>query len=232
MNDAIYTEVYKGHTIEIFHDCDSDSPDDWGDDGAFLVCEDRDMTVKREGFDVETVYRALNDAKDEDGEIDEEAEKIAKEYYIFPIEAYINGGIVLHFENGSKVDRRWDVSTGFGFILVRNDEVKTEKVAKHIASGTLELWNDALSGNVFGYSIDGGYGDSCCGFYGDYEKNALVAGREAVDSISPEDWEKEKTREKIDALRLWETTLTSEEREKVKRSIISIEKTLEKILAK
>lgn len=42
-------------------------------------------------------------------------------------------------------------------------------------------------------------------------------------------WKEEQTpRYKVDKLREWEKTLSSEEREKVKRSIISIEKTLEK----
>ncbi len=227
MNDAIYSEEYKGHKIEIFSDLDSESPEDWGDTGAFLVCEHREMTVKRDGFDVETVFRALHGAKDDDGEIDEQAEVIAKDYYIFPIGAYIHSGIVPHFENGATVDRRCDVSGGFGYILVKNDEAKTTKEAERIAKGTLEIWNDCLSGNVYGYVIDRD-GDSCWGFYGDYEENALVAGREVVDGISPEEWEKAKTRKKIDALKLWEMSLTDKEREKVKRSIVSIEKTLEK----
>lgn len=42
-------------------------------------------------------------------------------------------------------------------------------------------------------------------------------------------WKEEQTpRYKVEKLREWEKTLTSEEREKVKRSIVSIEKTLEK----
>ncbi len=42
-------------------------------------------------------------------------------------------------------------------------------------------------------------------------------------------WKEEQTpRYKVDKLREWEKTLSSEEREKVKRSIVSIEKTLEK----
>ena len=42
-------------------------------------------------------------------------------------------------------------------------------------------------------------------------------------------WKEEQTpRYKVDKLREWEKTLSSDEREKVKRSIISIEKTLEK----
>jgi len=42
-------------------------------------------------------------------------------------------------------------------------------------------------------------------------------------------WKEEQTpRYKVEKLREWEKTLSSEEREKVKRSIVSIEKTLEK----
>lgn len=155
MNDAVYTEEYKGHTIEIFPDLSSESPDDWGDDVAFLVCKHREMTVKRDGFDMETVFRALHGAKDDEGEIDEQAEAIAKDYYIFPIEAYIHSGICLYFAGDAGVDTKWDVSIGFGFILVKNDEAKDDKDAERIASGILETWNDCLSGNVYGYVIDG-----------------------------------------------------------------------------
>ena len=122
MNDAIYSEEYKGHTIEIFPDLSSESPDYWGDDGAFLVCEHREMTVKRDGFDMDTVFRALHGAKDDDGEIDEEAE--------------------------------------------------------------------------------------------------------AVDGIDPEEWEREKTRKKLDELKRWEMGLSGKERDAVARSIKSIEKQL------
>jgi hypothetical protein len=225
MNESVYTEEYKGHTIDIIPDYDSESPDDWGDDGAFLVCENREMTVKRDGFDMETVFRALHGAKDDDGEIDEQAVTMAKDYYIFPIEAYIHSDIALHFAGDAMIDRAWDVSGSFGFILVKNEEAKDQKEAKRIAKGTLEIWNDCLSGNVYGYVIDGD-GDSCWGYYGDYETGALEAAREVVDGINPEEWEREKTRKKLDELKRWEMGLSGKERDAVARSIKSIEKQL------
>jgi hypothetical protein len=52
--------------------------------------------------------------------------------------------------------------------------------------------------------------------------------QEESDRLEQEWEEKQTPRYKVEKLREWEKTLTSEEREKVKRSIISIEKTLEK----
>lgn len=225
MDKPIYSEEYKGHKIDIHEDISSDSPNDWGDTGAFLVCNNREMKVERDGFDVNTVFRALHGAKDDDGEVDEEAEAIANGYHIFPIEAYIHSGIVLHFEREASFDRRWDVSSGFGFILVKNDEAKEHKDARRIASGILETWNDYLSGNVYGYVIDSD-GDSCWGYYGDYETGALEAAREVVDGIDPKEWEREKTRKKLDELKRWEMGLSGKERDAVARSVKSIEKQL------
>lgn len=225
MNDAVYTEEYKGHRIEIFYSEDFETPNDWGDGGAFFVCDNREMTVKRDGFDVETVFRAMSGTKDEDGEIDERAETIAKDYHVFPVEAYIHSGIALHLSGGAKVDRGWDVCGNFGFILVKNSEAKDDKDAERIAKGVLETWNDCLSGNVYGYVIDGD-GDSCWGYYGDYKTGALEAAREIVDGIDPKEWEREKTRKKLDELKLWEIGLSGKERDAVARSVKSIEKQL------
>lgn len=51
---------------------------------------------------------------------------------------------------------------------------------------------------------------------------------EEADRLEAEWKEKQTPRYKVDRLREWEKTLSIEEREKVKRSIVSIEKTLEK----
>lgn len=224
--ERIYSEEYKGHTIEIFPDYNSESPNDWGDTGAFLVCEHREMTAKRDGFDMETVGRAFTDCKDEDGEEDAYAARIAKDFHIFPIEAYIHSGIVLHFDGGAKIDRAWDVSGGFGFILVSREEAKDDADGKRIASGILETWNDYLSGNVYGYTIDDGDSGSVWGYYGDYEENALSAAREDVDTIGPEDFRKQVTRKRLDELKRWEMSLSCEERDAIARSVKSIEKQL------
>lgn len=226
MEKAIYSEEYKGHTIDIFPDYNAESPDDWGDENAFFVCDNREMEVKREGFDMETVARAFGDCKDDDGEEDAAAVRIAKDFHIFPIEAYIHSGIVLHFDGGAKIDRRWDVSGGFGFILVSREEAKDDAEGKRIASGILEEWNDYLSGNVYGYTIDDGENGSVWGYYGNYEENALDGARAAVDDIKPEDFRKQVTRKRLDELKRWEMSLSGEERDAISRSVKSIEKQL------
>ena len=53
MEEDIY---YKGYKIKIRQDEDSESPNDWGDENLFLVYDHRQFTVKREGFNVESIY--------------------------------------------------------------------------------------------------------------------------------------------------------------------------------
>ena len=238
MNTAIYTEQYKGHTIDIFQDeFNHESPDDWGNEDMFLVAYHRDFYVERESFvqksDAQLLIASDKSLKEdvEDGLLDEfdieRLDKIKKEYFIFPLEAYIHSGIHLSIGNeGNYPDRQWDVSC-IGLIFIRKDEAENQKDKAHIiAKGLLDTWNDYLSGNVYGYVIDGD-GDSVWGFYGDYNKSGILdEARASVDSIDPKQYHKEQQLKKIDALRKWEQTLTTKERELISRSIKSIEKQL------
>ncbi len=215
--EKIYSEEYKGHKIEIFHDISSDSPDDWGDDGAFLVHYHRDLEVKRDKIvtrdDIAEWYQG--------GKIEAE-----KEYYIFPVSAYIHSGVSLSLHYSFPGDGAgWDTSH-VGAVLVKKDEAKKKKDAYRIAEATIETWNDCLSGNVYGYVIDDGDSGSVWGYYGDYEENALSAAREDVDTIGPEDFRKQVTRKRLDELKRWEMSLSCEERDAIARSVKSIEKQL------
>jgi len=82
-------------------------------------------------------------------------------------------------------DRRWDVSL-LGAVFVAKSEWKTRAKAEEAARGFVSSWNDYLSGNVYGFTVetmDGEYLDSCWGFYGDYDKDggALHEARSVAD---------------------------------------------------
>lgn len=110
-----------------------------------------------------------------------------KQFHVFGLEAYIHSGVSLSLSNeGNFPDRQWDVSQ-LGAVLISKKEFKTRAKAKKCAQGLIEAWNDYLSGNIYGYQIEDNEGyeiDSCYGFYGDYEKNALQEARNTIDHMT------------------------------------------------
>lgn len=165
--ETIYEEERAGHTIKIYPDYDyQETPDDWGDDGMFLVAFHRDFTVERDGFGVETMRSVMNKGKDEDGEKDERAMEILHDYHVFGLEAYIHSGVSLSLSyEGNSPDRRWDVSQ-LGVVMVSKKEFRLRKTAHTRALQLLESWNACLSGSVYGFVVekDGERVDSCWGF--------------------------------------------------------------------
>ena len=195
--DAIYTEEYKGHKIEIIPDDGDFSPSEWGDDGAFLVHYHRDCWIegpKRNGRhiitedDLRAWYQGQSKANPHILR-----KELAKDYYIFAVSAYIHSGVSLSLESTFPMDSYgWDTSH-VGAVLVSKKE-GTKAEARKIALGVVNTWNDYLSGNVYGYVIDKD-GDSCYGFYGDYEEGALAEARSALDYIVKEN--RKKNEEKL-----------------------------------
>jgi hypothetical protein len=179
MEDLIEKIKYKdGININVYRDDTSPSPDRWHSDEVFIVAYHRDFTVKRD--DIITKECAIAIAR---GEEDEGCKEILKKYYLFGLEAYIHGGVVLSFSyEGNFPDRGWDVSQ-IGFVLVKRGICKNKKEAREIARSLIDEWNDYLSGNVYGYMIEvedvDGSGNKeevggCWGFYGDYNKSGLL----------------------------------------------------------
>lgn len=180
----------------LVRDEDAQNPDEYGDDGLFLVGYHRDFTVDRERrrYNKETGQREVIDAgiplelaqciarsgKYEDGSTNDEAKEYIKKYHIFPLEAYIHSGVVLHMSGEARIDRAWDVSQ-LGMVFVSKKEWRTRKRAEKAARGLIETWNSYLSGDVYGivrenYNKDKQRidGDECWGFYGhEYAIEAL-----------------------------------------------------------
>ena len=198
MND-IYEEAYKNVVIKIYRDDDSQSPEEWQDENLFLVAYHRDFTVDKK-ISQGLAQCITNNGKYEDDSINDEARQYIKDYYIFGLEAYIHSGVHLSLLHESNyLDRAWDVSQ-LGLVFVSKKEWKSRKAAKEGASALLETWNDYLSGNIYGYVIEDKEGenlDSCWGFYGDYEENALKEARDIAEYSNKELEKKIKT-DKLD----------------------------------
>jgi hypothetical protein len=169
---------HKGYTIEIESEEYADSPDEWGGTSVFLVGFHRDFTVTRKGFEKEVVQALFSGTP---------PREIAKQYHIFPLEAYIHSGVSLYLANEAQIDRQWDVSQ-LGAVFVDRKEAKTRKEAEKMARGLIGTWNMYLSGDVWQVNVkdqDGQVIDGCGGFYG--FENAKQSGIQTADSLAEKD---------------------------------------------
>lgn len=142
-------KLKSGNILKIIHDEFAQSPDEWGDDGLFLVYDHRQFSADRKGFDPKDIFergyiqfqlleylkdKDINNLKDfEQEEINEYQSQIddypafEDDYFIFPIDAYIHSGVHLSLANNTDYpDRRWDVSTS-GYVLVKKDEIQDDE---------------------------------------------------------------------------------------------------------
>lgn len=183
MNESIHVEKLHGCTIKIFRDEDAQSPQESGDDSLFLVGFHRDFYVLPPGV-------KRGSGRNDEAIFEDEREKRAKTHWIFGLEAYIHGGVSLSLSNqGNFPDRRWDVSQ-LGAVFVQKKYWRLRAKAEAAARSLINQWNNYLSGNVYGYQIEGlpsGEIDSCSGFYGDYDAKlygALPEARALVNSLT------------------------------------------------
>lgn len=194
---------YRGHVIEIHRDDDAESPNNWWDEGVFLVYEHRQFHVEREGFDPRLIADYLNSPEED------QVNSVYKNYRIYPVEAYIHSGVALKLFDGKKTCR-FDSSVT-GFVLISKEKIdcdlqrnhnkqlrdKTdEEIYRHFAQGLLDTWNQYLSGDVYGFETyrvkkcsscgneEKTFMDSCWGYYGDdHEASGLLdEARGEIDS--------------------------------------------------
>ena len=165
-------------TLRIEQDSDATSPSDWEDSNLFIVANHRKCFIP------ETGQRRIT------GTAAELVRKYVKTHWVFPLEAYIHSGVVLALSGeGNFPDRHWDVSQ-LGHVFAAKSEWRLSKSAYKAALSKVNEWNQYLSGDVWGCTVedeDGNTVDSCWGFYGrEYAesegKNMLAAAKKNVDS--------------------------------------------------
>jgi hypothetical protein len=107
----------------------------------------------------------------------------ASNYIVLPLYLLDHSGLWMRTRNFSDVDPgQWD-SGQIGIIYYDRPTIlkewgwkyltkKRKKLLKTYLEGEVELYNDYLTGNVWGYVIEahGNVIDSCFGFYGDYQE--------------------------------------------------------------
>jgi len=179
---------YKGFKINVFRDENCDSDQDWlNSDEAFIVYDHRQFDVRVKGFDPEEIYLHCREKK----------QWFYDDHYVFPLYAYIHSGVALSLSRSGYYPFTcpWDTSMS-GFVLIKQVKgwtYRREKALK-VAESLVENWNDALSGNVWGYTIT--YNsvevidnedykeendeeiESCWGFYGDnYKEDSYMVSK-------------------------------------------------------
>jgi hypothetical protein len=182
--EAIYTEEYKGYTIEILPDAEPTSPREW-DNAGKMVCWHNRYTLGDEQPKIppdEWLAEHKNDI-------------------ILPLYTYEHGDISMSTDNSHyPFNDRWDAGQ-VGFIYITRKvavkewgKVLCTKVVKEKAiecmKSEVSEYNDYLNGNTYGFIVedkDGEHIDSCWGFYPeadgkDYDY-CLSEARAAVDAV-------------------------------------------------
>lgn len=164
------TIEYRGYTIKIVYDHDTEGPRIWDNVGVIY------SNCRWYNPDGHTLSEILEnpDYQDEDGNFDQS--KFDEDHIWLKVYAYIHGGITIRC---TPFGCPWD-SGLFGFIVAKKEEAmkicgfKTwgEEEAKSVESclrGEIETLNDYYTGSVYGYIVekDETQLDSCWGFYGD-----------------------------------------------------------------
>jgi predicted nucleic-acid-binding Zn-ribbon protein len=145
--EAIETLEHAGYTIHIYQDTDAQSPDEWGSEDVFLITtRNRYFEVERKGFTMDGCR---------DGEYNED-------YHVLILNAYIHSGVALSLGREYPFNDQWD-SRQIGYVLVKK-RCGFRNIYK-AAESLVSEWNQYLSGDVYGYVVEGA-DDSCWGFYG------------------------------------------------------------------
>ncbi len=166
---------YKGYTIEIEReDCPQNPLKQW--DGQVLFC----LNHRRYNLHNDTVF----DTADFEGwkEVKEAIEDEYSPLAILPINMYDHGGVTI---KTIPFGCSWD-SGQIGYAFVDTHTLKQwsfiagDKTAidlEQMVMDSVKLYDDYLTGNVFGYStedVEGDILDSCYGYYGDLGKMDMI----------------------------------------------------------
>jgi hypothetical protein len=148
--------VKNGYLVKIEQDTDVYSPSEDQDEHAFIV------TTRNRYFQVDGPNGETADT------IGENLKEWETTHHVYKLNALIHSGIRLSITSDLKEHYMgWD-SGQIGFLLVTRDRSEILNPYKY-AKGMVEIWNQYLNGDVWGYTIEDGEEntiDSCWGFYG------------------------------------------------------------------
>lgn len=223
---------YRGYKITIEQDNDPESPREW-DNAGTMVCSHRryslgDIQLKEDRADNWTEARAyyfqekyvtglkLSNQYQEEGHMNEKdvaavTRWIDNNIIYLPLYLYDHSGITM---NTTGFTCGWDSGT-VGFIYITKEQARKEWGIKKFTKkeldrvctylkGEVETYDQYLTGEVYGYTIEAPDGEdigSCWGFFGsDHFTNGIL-----TDHAGPEiDYHiKSKVRTHLDRLKSW-----------------------------
>jgi len=162
---------HNGYKVSIIPDTDAEQPGKY-DEECFIV------TTRNRYFEVKGPNEETADT------IGENLEEWEETHHVYKLNALIHSGVHLSITSDLKEYYMGFDSGQIGFLLVKKDE--TPDPFKY-AQGMVEEWNQYLSGDVWGYTIEDGEEnayDSCWGFYGfEYAKQEAISN---VPEVVPE----------------------------------------------
>jgi hypothetical protein len=182
MTDVVETIEYKGHKIEIKTDEHGYSPRE-NDNICEFHCSHRRYELGDKGFnylDGQECIEEVNERKRQ-GDI------------VLPLYLYDHSGISISLSNAHyPFNCPWD-SGQVGFVVVSREKMlenwgnkiftRVLKIkALEVAQGEVKEYDAYLRGEVYGFVIDDGDGDSCWGYIGDIA-DVIEEAKEAVDHI-------------------------------------------------
>ena len=204
MDEPIQTFKEKNgeRVLKIYYDSDTESPREWDNLGKMLCFHKR--------YNLGDPHEVKSEDFDSWSEIEDYLRNDLNAIIVKPLRLYDHSGISISTTAGYPYSCPWD-SGQVGFIYATREDVlenfnkkkitpKMLAMVSDVLEGEVKVYNDYLTGNVYGFNLvkptkcktcgheDEEVLDSCCGFYGD----------DAVKSIFDSAWLKEEEWEEID----------------------------------
>lgn len=192
--DELEIITHRGFDINVFVDESPESPREWDNLGT-MVCWHNDYklgdapklrynTPSHFLLEINSIQININSKLgvgklSEDNELLEMAKKSG--IIILPLYLYDHSGITM---NTTGFSCRWD-SCQVGWIYITPEEIKKEYSVENINDelkkkvidllrNEVKIYDQYLTGDIYGYSIDEPINDSCWGFFGDHIESGLL----------------------------------------------------------
>ena len=165
----------NGYKVTIEQDSDPISPSEYQDTSAFIVTT-RNRYFQVEGPNGETAQTISENMADWE-----------ETHHVYKLNALIHSGVHLSITSDLKQYYMGFDSGQIGFVLITKDQSEIPHPFEY-AEGRIETWNQYLSGDVWGFTIEDGDEnnvDSCWGFYG-FDTCKSAAMDSASHQLTPE----------------------------------------------
>ena len=166
---------YRGYTIEIFQDCESNPREDFDELGTMVCFHNRHNLGDKHKFTTKTIQQLVK----------------RKDVLSLPLYLLDHSGLTMRTK---PFQCKWD-SGQVGFIFVTKEEVRKEFGVKRVSPNLrahivwllkkeVEMYDHFLTGDIYGFIIKDGSGnpvDACHGYYGyNHEQSGLMGSAKAA----------------------------------------------------